>query len=317
MEIIMIGPVIIPLDGSKLAEQAIALAYSMALRMNNDVLLLQVVEKEAKSLPAQSDQAIRIDELPDYPLSQAKAYLQGIAERLQMEGGPSVSYDVVFGRPGEGIARVANEREASYVVMSTHGYTGFTRWMMGSVADRVLHLTERPLVLIRPPQNVTYDALEKQMTQLPEIKRMVVPLEGLPLAEQILPYVKQLAQAYGEEDIFLFHAMPAFPAGLVPMQTAKLKREWLALSQEEAQTYLGNLVNELRRQGHTVQFAIRVGMPAQEILEYTKEVDADLIMMTTHARDGINRFLLGSVTSHIVKGGQVPVMVIRPTTSAA
>lgn len=310
----MIGPIIIPLDGSKLAEQAIALAYSIAQHTNHDVLLLQVVEKEVNPLPAQSDQAIGIDQLPDYATKQAKAYLQAIAEQLQLEGGPAISYDVVFGRPGEGIARVADEREASYVVMSTHGYTGFTRWMMGSVADRVLHLTERPLVLIRPPHHVAYDPLEQQMTELPEVKRLVVPLEGLPLAEQVLPYVEELAQAYGEADIVLFHTIAPFPAGLVPIQTEKLKRQWQALSHEDAQTYLGNLVSQLRAQGHTVQFAIRVGMPAEEILKYTKEVDADLIMMTTHARDGINRFLLGSVTSRVVKGGDVPVMVIRPTT---
>lgn len=313
----MIAPIIIPLDGSKLAEQAIALAYSIAQHTNHDVLLLQVVEKEVNPIPAQSDQAIRIDELPDYATSQAKAYLQAIAKQLQLEGGPAVSYDVVFGRPGEGIARVADESEASYVVMSTHGYTGFTRWMMGSVADRVLHLTERPLVLIHPPDHVAYDPLEQQMSELPDIKRIVVPLKGLPLAEQILPYVEEFAQAYGQADIMLFHTIPAFPAGLVPIQTEKLKQQWLRLSHEEAQTYLGHLVSQLRAQGHTVEFAIRVGMPAEEILEYVKEVDADLIMMTTHARDGINRFLLGSVSSRVVKGSQVPVMVIRPTTNAA
>ena len=312
----MIGPVIIPLDGSKLAEQAIALGYSIAQRINHDVLLLQVVEKEVNPILAHSDKDIHADELPDYATTQAKAYLQSIVEQLQIADGSSVSYHVAFGRPGEQIASVANEREASYVVMSTHGYTGLTRWMMGSVADRVLHLTERPLVLIHPPHNVAYDRLDKQLETLPDIKKIVVPLEGLPLAEQILPYVEQLAQAYGQANIILFHAIPAFPAGLVPIQTAKLKQEWLALSQEEAQTYLGNLVNTLRTQGHTVEFAIRVGMPAQEILEYTKEVTADLIMMTTHARDGINRFLLGSVTSRVVQGGKIPVMVIRPTTSA-
>ncbi len=311
----MIGPVIIPLDGSKLAEQAITLGYSIAQHTNRDVLLLQVMEKDTNSLPSRPEQAMRIDELHDYTTSQAKAYLQSVVEQLQVSGGPSVSYNIVFGRPGESIAHVANTREATYVVMSTHGYTGFTRWMMGSVADRVLHLIERPLILIHPPQNVPYEELEQQMTELPDIKKIVVPLEGLPLAEQILPYVEQLASAYGEADIMLFHSLPAFPAGLVPIQTEKLKQQWQSLSHEEAETYLGNVVGQLREQGHTVQFAIRVGMPAEEILEYTKEVDADLIMMTTHARDGINRFLLGSVTSRVVQGGDIPVMVIRPTTA--
>ena len=184
----MSGPIIIPLDGSKLAEQAIALAYSMAQHINHDVLLLQVVEKEVNPVLADSNEDIDADELPDYATTQAKTYLQGIAERLQVEGGPSVSYDVAFGRPGERIAHVADEHEASYIIMSTHGYTGFTRWMMGSVADRVLHLTERPLILIHPPHGVAYDPLAQQLADLPDIKQIVVPLKGLPLAEQILPY---------------------------------------------------------------------------------------------------------------------------------
>lgn len=313
----MSGPIIIPLDGSKLAEQAIALAYSMAQRINRDILLLQVVEKEVNPVLAHSEKDIHAEELPDYATAQAKTYLQGIAERLQVEGGPSVSYNVAFGRPGQAIARVADEYEASYIVMSTHGYTGFTRWMMGSVADRVLHLTERPLVLFHPPKNRTYDGLEKQLQALPYMKQIVVPLGRLPLAEQILPYAEQVASAYGEANIMLFHTIPAFPAGLVPIQTAKLKQEWLALSQNEAQTYLSNLVNTLHQQGHTVQFAIRVGIPAEEILEYAKEVEADMIMMTSHVKDGLNRFLLGSVTSRVVQGSQIPVLVIRPTTNAA
>lgn len=313
----MKGPVIIPLDGSKLAKQAIPLGYSIAQHTDSEILLLQVMPKELNPIPANSDKSISIEEQAGNPLALAETYLQSVADQLKREGGPVVSYAVVFGTPGESIAQEANEREASYVVMSTHGYTGFTRWMLGSVADRVLHLTERPLLLMRPPDEAEYEGIPKELSDLPQVKRIVVPLEGLPLAEQILPHAKALAEAYGKADIRLFHAIPAFPAGLVPVHTAQLKQQWLALSHKEAESYLGKLVNELRAEGNTVQFAIRVGMPAEEILEYAAEVEADLVMMTTHAREGLSRFLLGSVTDRIVRAGQVPVMVVHPTDSSA
>ena len=313
----MKGPVIIPLDGSKLAKQAIPLAYSIAQRTNSNLLLLQVVPEERTPSFLHSDKTISSDEEVASLQAQAETYLQRVAQQLNIEGGPSVSYAVAFGRAGESIAQVADEREASYIVMSTHGYTGISRWLLGSVADRVLHLTERPLLLICPPDTQEYESIAKELSELPKIKRIVVPLEGLPLAEQILPHAKKLAQAYGKAEILLFHSIPAFPVILVPVQTANLKKQWLELSHQEAQSYFANLVNELRAEGHTVQFTIRVGMPAQEILEYAAEVDADLIMMTTHARDGLNRFLLGSVTGKVVRAGQLPVMVVRPVSTAA
>ncbi|MGB0388641.1 MAG: universal stress protein [Ardenticatenaceae bacterium] len=308
----MKAPVIIPLDGSALAEQAIPLGYSIAQRINAEVLLLQVVPKEIKPTASNSDKVIRLDEQTPSPQAQADSYLQGMVEQLTVEGGAAVSYAIAFGSPGEAIAEVADEREASYIVMSTHGYTGVMRWLLGSVADRVLHLTERPLVLVRPPDMGQYNPAQNIETQLPEIKCIVVPLEGLPLAEQILPHAKEVASAYGGANILLFHAIPPFPAGLVPLQTENLKKQWLDLSHEEAESYLGNLVHQLRAEGNTVQFALRVGIPAQEILDYAAEVDADMIMMTSHVREGLSRFLLGSVAGRVVHAGQLPVMIVRP-----
>ncbi len=313
----MKGPVIVPLDGSELAEQALPLAISMAQRIGADVLLWRVLRLPTSDIEITPDKVITISEQITTSRYYAEMYLHRIAEELKQEGISSVSYAAAVGTPGEMIASVADERKASYIVMSTHGYSSITRWAVGSVANRVLHLTQRPLILMRPPlpaapRDISAEKEEKPALVLPQIKRIVVPLEGLPLAEQIFPYVKEVAHAYGEVDIRLFHAVPAFPAGLVPLEIEKFKRRWMEICYQKAQSYLGHFVSRLWAERHTVQLAIRVGGAADEILEYVTEVDADLIMMTTHAREGLSRFLLGSVTDKVVRAGQVPVLVIRP-----
>ncbi len=306
----MKGPIIVPLDGSKLAEQAIPLALSIAQHIKTEVLLLQVISIPSFSIPISPDRVITIDEQVAISQGHTETYLGKIAQQLKKEGIPLLSYAIVLGRAGESIAQVADEREASYIVMSTHGRSGISRWILGSVATRVLHLTERPLLLMRPQQIHPFIPLE-----LPEIKRIVVPLEGLPLAEQVLPHVKELAQAYSSVDIRLFYAIPSFPAGLAQLQALELKKRWLEISHQEAESYLGNLVSDLHAYGNNVSFAIKIGPPAIKIIEYAAEIDADLIMMTTHARKKLSRFLLGSVTDKVVQTSQMPVLVIRPVAS--
>lgn len=147
---------------------------------------------------------------------------------------------------------------------------------------------------------------------MPDIKRIVVPLERLPLAKEVLPYVLKLADAYSATEILLFCAIPAFPAGEATLEAIILKDSWYQSCRVEAQGYLGGIVRELREDGHQVDFAIGIGPPANQILDYASQVKADLIVMATHTRQGLGYFLLGSVTDQVIRAGQVPVMAVRP-----
>ena len=199
----MKGPVIIPLDGSGLAEQALPLGMSIAERTGVELLLLRVIS--APTVPVQtSKKFITIDELVAAAEEDAEIYLQAVMESLE---NVKVSYATTVGIAGECIAEVAEERDASYIVMSTHGYTGISRWALGSVADRVLHLTKCPLMIMRPHEG------ERSLVNIsiPDIQRLVVPLDGSPLAEQVLPYAKEFARVHGTE-LFLFCSVPMPPA---------------------------------------------------------------------------------------------------------
>lgn len=304
----MNGPVIIPLDGSKLAEQALPLALSIAqhAKPGAELLLLRALQVPASNIRVAPDTLMTIDEQMILLQNSAQDYLAQVAGQLK-SARVTIKVKISLGRADEIIAAEANKREGSVIVMSTHGRTGFSRWALGSVTDHVLHLTERPLIVVRAQEILPLTPL-----RLPDIKRIVVPLEGLPLAKQVLPYVQELADAYSGTEILLFSAIPAFPASEAALEAIILKDSWYEGCRAEAEGYLGGIVRELREGGHKVDFAIGIGPPANKILDYATQVNADLIVMATHTRQGLDYFLLGSVTDRVIRASQVPVMAVRP-----
>jgi nucleotide-binding universal stress UspA family protein len=306
----MNGPVIVPLDGSKLAEQALPLALSIAQHAKGgELLLLRALKVPASTIRVAPNTLMTIDEQTRLLENSAQAYLAEVAEQLK-SAGVTINVETHIGRADEIIAYEADKREGSIIVMSTHGRTGFSRWALGSVTDHVLHLTERPLIVLRPQE-----ILPLTPHHLPEIKRIVVPLERLPLAKEVLPYVQQLAEAYSGTEILLFCAIPAFPAGSAELEAIMLKDSWHQSCRAETESYLGGIVKELREHGHQVDFAIKIGAAANKILDYANEVKADLIVMATHTRQELSYFLLGSVTDRVIRAGQVPVMAVRPASN--
>jgi len=240
-----------------------------------------------------------------------------VASRLEpVAAGVEVS--VCFGRPADEILTFVGEVGADLIAMSTHGRSGISRWVFGSVADRVLRGATCPVLLVRAGR-----------TQLQTVyQRILVPLDGSELAEQVLPYVKALVRPIqtsplegGSRRVTRVFLVSVLTTGLGDRTVALLtsyppglRLATTALHHAEIQlrSYLRSVAAALRDQGAVVHIAVRQGLPADEILAYAADVEADLISMTTHGFSGTSRWVYGNVAGKVLQGAHSPMLLVRP-----
>jgi nucleotide-binding universal stress UspA family protein len=298
------GPyVVVPVDGSALAEQSIPLAKSIARRTGRTLLLLRVVPAPSLYLRHTIGGAISSQELLQLLNQEANAYLRALQEGLQASGVPVIT-SLAEGEVAETIAYAANRQPSSLIVMSTHGRSGLSRWALGSVTDRVLHLAEVPIIVL-PRSNAFQSAR-------PDLKRIIVPLDGSPLAEQVLPFATELGLAFNAE-LLLFHALAPLPLTLARTGDREVRENWAEGIREEADGYLRDVAADLRAAGIMASYTIADDPVAEGLLALASQAGATLIAMTTHAREGLDRLVRGSVTDRVLRSGEVAVLATHPT----
>jgi nucleotide-binding universal stress UspA family protein len=145
-------------------------------------------------------------------------------------------------------------------------------------------------------------------------QHILVPLDGSKLAEQVLPQVKKSAGS--ETDITLLRAMPAEYVAAVEQAgrytTTFSPEEQLARTQAEEQAYLEKIAEKLRAEGYQVHTQVSRGHAADTIVDYAHHHPVDLIIIATHGRSGVDRWIFGSVTQKVLHSARVPVLVVRP-----
>ncbi len=138
-------------------------------------------------------------------------------------------------------------------------------------------------------------------------RRILVPLDGSPLAEAILPQVTGLSHALGAEVILLRVALAHTFPGVDPIHLADEEVRVV----EEAEAYLATAAERLVREGVNAKTAVRYGQPAAEIIDHAAVEKADLVAMSTHGRSGLSRLVMGSVAEEVVRKAKIPVLLLR------
>jgi nucleotide-binding universal stress UspA family protein len=232
----------------------------------------------------------------------ALGYLEQVRQTQAPPGLPLRSR-VLEGDVAEAIVDTAAAEAVNLIVMSSHGYSGVTRWMLGSVAEKVLNSAACPVLVIRAPR---------------PLRRILISLDGSPLSEQALRPGLEVAASLGAE-VTLLRAVPVLPEDELEQLEQierglgeRLKDEL----REEAEAYLKHLAEAHRSAGVDAQTVVTVGAPAPGILSYAEAHDVDLIVMATHGRTGLRRWRYGSVTEKVLRGGQHSMLVIRPAAQA-
>ncbi|MBI2321737.1 MAG: universal stress protein [Chloroflexi bacterium] len=281
--------ILVPLDGSALAETALPWAELLAERTGATLVLLRsalVRGLITEDLLEAEVQAVQ----------EAEEYVGRVAGALR-EHGLSVEMAVPYGEPGEAIVEASAWRSADLVVMATHGRSGLGRWVYGSVADHVLRGATVPVFLVRagvaPPVRA---ALPSQV---------VVPLDGSEVAEAALPWAVELARLLGA-GIALLRAveLPAFGENLSPRANV------LEAAEVEARRYLEGVSDGLRRDGLELTYAVRLGTPAWSIASCARELGSSLLVMATHGRSAMARLVYGSVAAGVLREASVPLLLV-------
>jgi nucleotide-binding universal stress UspA family protein len=140
-------------------------------------------------------------------------------------------------------------------------------------------------------------------------KKILVPLDGSELAKSALDQAEKLAQTFDAE-IILFQVVPFMPIyGSPELVTPLIVDE---KQKEAAEKYLANLVEELKKRGLKTTATVRTGQQvAVEIIDFAKESGVDLIVMCTHGRSGISRWVLGSIAHKVLTRAETPILLVR------
>ena len=292
---------LVPLDGSSVAEQALPLAVAIAERARCKIKLVLVHQP----LPG-------IEPGPAYTkmeLAVGKAnrdYLRSVVARYRERLGRALSSAVLEGPVAATLARYGRELSSDLLVMTTHGRGGIRRAWLGSVADQLIRTSEVPTLVVR--------AHDHDLTPSVDLGEIMVPLDGSPLAEAVLEPVAALARLWDAEVSLVQVASPViltsdpllpFPNGYSE-QITKMRRE-------EAQDYIRDVAERLRESGIKASgVAVIGGGVAETLLDLARPERVGLIATATHGRGGVRRLVLGSVADKLVRGAEVPVLVVRP-----
>jgi nucleotide-binding universal stress UspA family protein len=296
----MFGRILLPLDGSKTAENAMPYALALAGGLKLPVDLLAVVDIAELAAHLSAAHARYMDTIVEAEVKSINEYLGGVAKSFKET---AVTSAVKKGRADEVIITEAAADKSTLIVMATHGRSGINRWLMGSVAEKILRSTANPLLLVRAGK-----------AAIPAgdvgLKSVIVPLDGSQLAEAALPAVIELGKALNLEIMLLrTYELPAsahYSGDYVPDFEALRAR-----IRREAQGYLEGKIAALNAQGLRHVFsAATEGPAADEIVKYTLEHPESLVAMCTHGRSGVRRWVLGSVTEKVVRHSGSPVLVI-------
>ncbi|MGH7580865.1 MAG: universal stress protein [Gemmatimonadales bacterium] len=298
----MTRSVLVPLDASPLAEQALPLAAEIARATRARLRLVLV---HLRPSPPTDQLTARLATSIDLATRKAeRSYLRRTAAGLRGKLGRRVTGVTLAGPVAPTLIKYIGEIGADLVVMSTHGRGGVRRAWLGSVADQLVRSLEIPLVLIPADGTSASGASPVEI---------LVALDGSPLAEGVLEPATALARAFGARLGLLQVVPPVLLADPPRPPSLKFREDLTSMRRQQAQDYLDDLAERMRAEGLRAGSSAVVGAPvAQTILDVARGEAVGMLAVATHGRGGLRRMMLGSVADKLVRGANKPVLVVRP-----
>ena len=294
---------LVPLDGSALAECVLPHAVAIALVTNARVTLLHVMEH-----PRHEGQTPAVDPM-DWHLRkrESEMYLDQIASRLQ-KSGLNVEHTILEGHPAEGVIEFARNNDVDLIVLSTHGLSGLSGWNVSSVVQKILLRSYKSILLVRAynstgaiPETIHY-------------KRLFVGLDCSPRAEYILPVVMSLAQFYKSQLVLGTVIQKPQTINRFPLsdKDMDLVNQIVEKDYEAASHYFDQLRAQFSAKEIDLKSNIVIGDNAFVTLhDMVAEANADLVMLVAHGHSGERRWPYGSVTTSFIAYGNTPLMIMQ------
>ena len=289
--------VLLPLDGSRLAEHALAFLPALSHLGQLEVQLVGVVDFPEDILESGATEEQEREE------NLLSTYLREVASDLKKHLGAHVHNETLHGPAALRILEQAKAFSPDLVVISTHGRSGVARWQRGAVSDKVIRGVDCAVMIVGPRAMERGQWLEAET--VPPFKQILVPLDGSETAEEALPTAVKYAEQF-DSRLHLFQVMPYVPLAAGFWDTAETLRDEVL---EAGHQYLAAVAAKLGTSAQIVT-STSIGAPAIEIDACIKTNAIDLVVMTSHGRSGIARAALGSVTDRVIGAGP-PVLVVR------
>jgi len=273
--------IVVPLEGSQLAEVAMPYAEELSGKTGAEIILLSVL---------QSEEAHEYQKHQIYATKIVNVTKRHIEKYIEKSGGNAIKVGTAtrVGNPAEGILDYVNKGSLNLIVMATHGRSGISRWAVGSVADKVVRTTTRqPLMLIRAKGS------HPDMRARRILKKSLVPLDGSAMSEAMIPYIMEIAHSLQMETTLL--------------QVVPKNNHIYA----DAEAYLKSWCSRFEDRGISTRYEVRVGAAADQIIDLADELASDVVAMSTHGQTAISLWSLGSVAQKVLLGGNTPLLLIR------
>ena len=294
--------IIVPLDGSAMAERAIPFAIAIARRAQSDVALVHVhnVGVFVTNAPMM-DSAYEDDRARDMG-----GAVRATAERLARETGLTVTAVVLRGVAAPALVQHALDHHADLIVMTTHGRSGFSHAWFGSVAERVIHTATTPVLVVRASSEAHADVTE------PLFQRILLPIDREQSGAEAMQRAATLGTAGRTKYTLLtvISALPALPPAFPNIGTFAGDLGF-GQRETEATALLERIAQPARATGALADTRVLVHERAAPAILEAAESQADLIVMPTHPRGSFSRALMGSVVDKVMRGATIPLLLFR------
>ena len=297
------GPIVVPLDGSDLAERAVPVADQLARRAGAGLRLVHVHDPVAAEPIYVEGLPVIDDHLRTQRREHEQAYLDGARQRLAPGARSSVA--LLDGAIAAAIVEYAEQNDAALIVVTSHARGGFERAWLGSVTEAMVRLSPVPLLVVRPEPGQVSGSF----------RRLLVPLDGSVAAESILEHAVRLARLEPESELVLLQVVqPIVQKAWVLSAAIKASTLDGDRSQvESAEKYLDGIARSLETSGLRVRARVRsAASVAPAILNVAREENVDVVALATHGRSGVARLMLGSVADKLLRGSHTPILLFRP-----
>lgn len=298
----MYKKILLPLDGSKLAEASIGYGVWLAGKSGAELQLMHVYKRGSRTNSPYLERVI------------------ASIRRRELSVGTEIPVKAVVSRgdPASEILQYTEENDIDLIAMSTHGHTGLKRWVIGSVADKVIRNSNRPVRLFKshagsPSSETGYG------------NRVLTLIDGSEYSERVIPHAAYHAGLDDGELILMsvceppelvpaasYHIIPHEYPPTRPVQWEKYVEQETAQRKQACGLYLSKLVEQNKKNGIRTQGSSPFGEPEDEIIKYLEENPVSLIAMTTRGRSGISRWIFGSVAEKILLASSQPILLINP-----
>lgn len=298
----MIKRLLVPLDGSPLAEIALDAVALLAKRFEAEIILVRMTPEATFAAFTQPH--------PPPSTAEAYAYLEQVAHWLRGEGRVTRTAVRVLS-PAQGIVSLATLEQVDLIVMTTHGRKGLDAFLHPSITWQVLTQTQAPILACK-----CMEGAEPCQIQVPRFMRdptvpILVALDGSLQAEQALPLAQEFAHTFGNPLLLVRAAEPYYSLGMeAHPQTVDEVIQW---NLKETHSYLQGKRLELMGSGFRVETVSEYGLAAPLIMTWVPQYQAGLVVLASHGRGWVGRVMLGSVARSVLAQVQEPVLLIRQT----